>query len=113
MLAGEPFNPARMKFAKPVLLPQAIGHHTPAVRTLFGLATGAARSLLGGRRRKKKVSSRLHRKARRHRKVHRKKRAVRAHHRGHRAAHLVKGSAAARRHMAKIRRAGKRKLSGG
>jgi len=89
---------ARMKFHKPTLLPQAIGHHTPAVRTLFGLATSGAKRALGGgrRRRKRKASTGAH--------VRKTRRAGSRRTRSARPAHMVKGSAAAKRHMAKIRR---------
>jgi len=98
---------ARVKFRKPTLLPQAIGHHTPAVRTLFGLATSAGRSLRSGTRRKKRKAS-LSSGVRRRRKTsgssQSRSRSVRSGNRGRRRAHLVKGSAAAKKHMAKIRR---------
>ncbi|HEX8838286.1 MAG TPA: hypothetical protein VF748_15190, partial [Candidatus Acidoferrum sp.] len=84
---------ARVKFAKPTLLPQAIGHHTAAVRTLFGLATSGLRKRSG-----KKMSTRVSGKKRRSGTVHRASGATRKR-RKHSAAHLVKGSAAARKHM--------------
>lgn len=99
MATYDPTNPARAKFVKPTLLPQAIGHATPAVRTLFGLATGAARLVRGVKRRKKRGSRALTAKSvkRRHKKTARK-------HKTKGLAHMVKGSAAASKHMAALRK---------
>lgn len=112
---------ARMKFHKPTLLPQAIGHHTPAVRTLFGLATGAARVLrrtrkggkrrgkaslssgMSGRRRRSTSARGGSKSGRRTRHLSSGSRSTRRRS-SRKAAHLVKGSAAAKRHMSSIRK---------
>lgn len=78
--------------------------HTPAVQHLIRTAVGAL--VTGGRRRKKKMSSRLSAKTakRSRRRLSRvRSRSGKRARRGA-AARLVKGSAAAKRYMAKIRR---------
>lgn len=90
MVLYDPLNLARAKIAKPVLLPQALGHQTPAVRTLYGLANAAVRGFAGGRKRRKK---RHHKKGL---KLHKKR-----HHK--RKAKHVKGSRGMRAHMARLR----------
>lgn len=70
--------------------------HTPAVQHLIRTAVGAM--VTGGTRRKKKMSSRVSSNPRRRRKARTGAK------RSGRPARLVKGSAAAKRYMAKIRR---------
>ena len=100
---------------KPVVLPHGTAHMSPASRMIHTLAVGAGRALFGGARRarKKKVSRRLRTKApgRRLRRglssLGKRARGPKRsqHRRGRRhAARLVKGSRAAKLHMAKIRR---------
>jgi hypothetical protein len=89
---------ARMKFSKPTLLPSSIGHQTPAVRTLFGLASKAMKRGTG--KKKAKGTHMI--------KAHTTKKGVKV--RGHRAklkagaVHLKKGSLAAKRHMSALRK---------
>jgi hypothetical protein len=101
--------------SKPVVLPHGVAHMTPAARAIHSLALGG---LAGTRRRKKKgtaVGAARRTKARRFAGLasrSRRRKAAAAPQRarrtsrrkGTRRAHLVKGSAAARRHMAKLRR---------
>ena len=89
-----PPNLARNKSPKPVLLPMAIGHHTPAVRTLFARAVGAAVKTVTKRHRKRKVKAAGTTTTKRCR--HRKSTATKA--------HMVKGSTAAKKHMASLRK---------
>lgn len=82
-----------------LLNPQAVGQSTPAMQWAFAKASGAR----GGRRsaakrRRSKVTNRRRKSVKRTASPKRGRRA-----------RLVKGSAAARRHMAKIRRMRKRK----
>ena len=106
---------------KPVVLPHGTAHMSPASRMIHTLALGGLRTLGRGMR-KKKVPRRLRTKAStgRHRKLSskrrvrsaRRKRVVRSHAHTRRAGHrLVKGSRAAKLHMAAIRKL--RKSSGG
>jgi hypothetical protein len=94
-----PINRARMKAPKPAVAPVGTGHHTVATRTM--MAHGFGHTGLGGRRKKKAhpgATRRRHRTATqtaRHPKRSRKVRKTRA--------HMVKGSRAARRHMATLR----------
>jgi len=104
-----PPNPARMKRPKPVVLPHGTAHKTPASSQLIRLGIGAVRSVLGGGTgRKKKMSSGVRRKTRRSGSSQtgrsRSARRSTSSRRSKSSARLVKGSAAAKRHMAKIRK---------
>lgn len=109
MVQFAPPNPARAKRPKPVVLPHGTAHKTPASSQLIRLGIGAVRSVLGGR--KKKMSSRVRSSTRRSRSVSRSSRRSntrtnrsRRNTRSSRPSRLVKGSAAAKRYMAKIRK---------
>lgn len=100
-----PPNPARMKVAKPPVLQQGVHHQTPAVKQLHALAHAGT---TGTRKRKKKghvaKGAKTH-KAHKAKKAHTKTRSGKS--------HLVAGSAAAKKHMAALRKLrGKKAASG-
>lgn len=95
MAEYSPPNPARSKIPKPPVLHQGAGHGTAAMRTMLGVAHGGAGATTRHRKakgKKKRVSA-APRKARKAR--------VSAARSGK--AHLVKGSAAAKKRMAALR----------
>jgi hypothetical protein len=100
-----PPNPARAKRPKPVVLPHGTAHKTPASSQLIRLGLGAVKSVLGGASRKKKMSSGVRSTTRRRRSSSKgtstggSRRS-----RSKSSARLVKGSAAAKKYMAKIRK---------
>lgn len=104
MVQYAPPNPARAKLPKPVVLPHGTTHKTPAGQQLIRLATG----LLGRKTGKKKMSTRVRGKTRRTRKVSKTSGGTRRRKRSATAA-LVKGSAAAKKRMAKLRGMRKKK----
>lgn len=81
------------------LNPLSVGQMTPASRLLIAQAHGRAGGRMSAKRRKRRASAA----------APRKRRAPRARARARGRARLVKGSPAARRYMAKIRRMRKRK----
>lgn len=98
MAQFQPVNLMRMKYPKPAVLPHGLGHQTPAVRHAHSLALGL--KLPGTKRRKSRSPSGTRKK-----KAHkisaapaRRKRKTRT-----TAASFVKGSAAAKKHMASLR----------
>jgi hypothetical protein len=100
-----PPNPARAKHPKPFVHQHGVGHHTAATRTILANAVGGiVKHVIGGggkQRRRKATSSASAAAPRRRRRSPRSA-----------GAHLVKGSSAAKAHMAslrKMRKGGKRK----
>jgi hypothetical protein len=96
MAQFQPVNLVRMKTPKPAVLPHGVSHQTPAVRHAHQLALGGKPS--GTRKRRKSPLVGRKKKAK---KIH----AAPKHKRKSRtsAAAFVKGSPAARKHMAKLR----------
>jgi hypothetical protein len=86
---------------KPVVLPHGTAHNTPAFKHLTNLVLGTAtKSRSTGKRRTRKASASSSGSRKRHRRSSGSK------------AHLVKGSAAAKKHMASIRKLrGKKKAA--
>jgi hypothetical protein len=105
MALFDPANPARAKMRKPVILPHGTAHKTPAAQTLVRLATGLVRATT---RRKKKVSSGVSRSRKaagsRSRVSSKRARSRKRSGGSSRSAHLVKGSAAAKRRMSALRK---------
>lgn len=89
-----------MPAKKPIVMPggaAGFGQQSVATQVLFNKAVGPAR-----KKRRKKVAKKKRRVAKRRAAPTRRKKATRS--RGKKPARLVKGSAAAKRHMAKLRR---------
>jgi hypothetical protein len=97
MAQFQPVNPMRMRRAKPVVLGHGLGHQTPAVRHAHQLALGGklpgTKKAASHRRRGKKKGHKVKAAT-----THKRKRKTRTN-----PAAFVKGSAAARKHMAKLR----------
>lgn len=102
MVDYNPANPARAKQPKPFVHNHGVGHQTPAHRTLLGLALGGVKSVLGGKKKRRK-SAKISTGTRK------KRRSSRAH--SAKGAHLVAGSSAAKSHMAKLRKMRKKKAA--
>jgi hypothetical protein len=99
MAQYDPHNPLHPPQNKPAVLPHGASHHTPATQHLLKLATGVAKSLIGGRRKKKRTASATKTPRRR-----RRSRTTKSAGTARGKAHLVKGSSAAKSHMAKLRK---------
>lgn len=100
-------NPARPKHMKPAVVQHGVAHGTPAFRQIHALAMGGS-AAAGGRRRKKKASpsrAPAHSKSASARRSRGRKSSSRVSRRSvpRGKAHMVKGSSAARRHMARLR----------
>lgn len=98
-------NPVRSKAPKPVHVQQGVAHGTPATRQIHALALGTSRS---STTRKRRSSSTGKKKAPRTRKA--STATATAGRSGK--AHLVKGSAAAKRKMAQLRAMRTKKAGG-
>lgn len=96
---------------KPVVLPTGVSHMTAASRHIHNLALGISSSRSTGTRRRKKKAAGVTKKRRR---VAKSASAV-SHHKKKAAtgskSHLVKGSAAAKKHMASLRKMRKAKAA--
>lgn len=97
MAEFQPPNPARAKTPKPFVHQHGVGHQTPAHRQILSLALGGTKATRG---RKKKAAAGATQTRRRKR----KSRTTKSAHTAKGKAHLVRGSSAAKAHMAKLRK---------